>query len=728
MRHLSTLLILLSINISLMAQSVGVNLPVSTTANTMLDVNGGVSFREGTALTCVNGVNSNIALADYSFYRVTGPTAAFSITGFGNGVDGRVLTVINASGQNMTLSHLVTSTVANQINTGGSAVVLPANGVATFIYNVNLTKWIVSGTMGDTPTFTNITNGSLTDSILVINNGVPLRVRPVDFIENYAWGIDGNNNITDGTHFLGTTTNVPLSMRVNNQKAGRIDHLNANTFLGYLSGNSVTTGGSNTAIGQNALRSVITNGYNVAMGTDAMLNATGGYNIAIGPGALQSGTSSANIAIGYGALQSTTTGSGNVAIGNLAGSLTTTGTSNTGVGYGSLINNTTGSDNTALGNSTFLANTTGSLNTTVGKWAMYSNTIGQSNTSLGAFSLYNNSTGNGNVAIGYNSLYNANGTGNVGVGYSAGSRLSSGTYNLLLGRESGDYMTTGSNNIILGYQAGSNITTGSNNIVIGANAQVPSATTSNQLSIGNWIYGVNNGDIAIGATLKVGSNATTIDANSVLELESTTKGFVPPRMTTAQMNAITGALVGSVIYNTTLNCLHQKTSSGWLSMCNSTSPFTYESTQTTILSQAFNSAFADIPGVGSLSVTVPRTAAYTITARGYFASGIYTTITSNSGAQGSFKLVVDGTSYDESYLASAGFYNAAGNYNFYGLGAQGTIVKTLTLTAGAHTISIQGRTWFGTNCTVGTWGILTSGYVNSNGADAGKCKLTVIEN
>lgn len=525
MRYLSTLLILLSINISLLAQSFGVNLPDGTVSNTMLDVNGSVSFREGTALTCVNGVNNNIVLDNYSFYRITGPTAAFSITGFGNGTDGRCLTLINASGQSLTLSHLISSIAANQINTSGSAVVLPINGVVTFIYNANLTKWIVSGTMGSIPSFANIFNGALSDSMVVVNNGVPLKVRPNEYVENYAWGIDGNDNITDGTHFLGTTTNVPLSIKVNNQKAGRIGIV-GETYLGYQAGNG----------------------------------------------------------------------------------------------------------------------------------------------------------------------------------------------------------TTGINNTLIGYQAGNSLTSGANNIAIGTNAQVPTATASNQLSIGNWIYGVNSGNIGIGASLKVGSNATAIDANSVLELESTTKGFVPPRMTTAQMNAIAGALVGSVVYNTTLNCLHQRTSSGWLSMCNSTSPFTYESTQTTVLSQAFNSAFADIPGVGSLSVVVPRTAAYTITARGYFASGIYTTVTSNSGAQGSFKLVVDGTSYDESYLASAGFYNAAGNYNFYGLGAQGTIVKILTLTAGAHTISIQGRTWFGTNCTVGTWGILTSGYVNSNGADAGKCKLTVVEN
>jgi len=55
--------------------------------------------------------------------------------------------------------------------------------------------------------------------------------------------------------------------------------------------------------------------------------------------------------------------------------------------------------------------------------------------------------------------------------------------------------------------------------------------------------------------LKVGNNPTTIDASSVLEAESTTKGFLPPRMTTAQRDAIAAPAKGLVLYNTTLDCL-----------------------------------------------------------------------------------------------------------------------------------------------------------------------------
>lgn len=48
---------------------------------------------------------------------------------------------------------------------------------------------------------------------------------------------------------------------------------------------------------------------------------------------------------------------------------------------------------------------------------------------------------------------------------------------------------------------------------------------------------------------------TTINASARLQIDSTTKGFLPPRMTTTQKNAITTPAAGLVIYDTTLNKL-----------------------------------------------------------------------------------------------------------------------------------------------------------------------------
>jgi uncharacterized protein (TIGR02145 family) len=57
------------------------------------------------------------------------------------------------------------------------------------------------------------------------------------------------------------------------------------------------------------------------------------------------------------------------------------------------------------------------------------------------------------------------------------------------------------------------------------------------------------------AQVKVGDNLTSINSAAVFEVESTTKGFLPPRMTNAQMKAITNPVNGLIVYNTTLNCL-----------------------------------------------------------------------------------------------------------------------------------------------------------------------------
>ena len=53
----------------------------------------------------------------------------------------------------------------------------------------------------------------------------------------------------------------------------------------------------------------------------------------------------------------------------------------------------------------------------------------------------------------------------------------------------------------------------------------------------------------------IGIGTNTPDSSALLELNSSSKGFLPPRMTTAQRNAIVNPAVGLQIYNTTTDCL-----------------------------------------------------------------------------------------------------------------------------------------------------------------------------
>jgi hypothetical protein len=57
------------------------------------------------------------------------------------------------------------------------------------------------------------------------------------------------------------------------------------------------------------------------------------------------------------------------------------------------------------------------------------------------------------------------------------------------------------------------------------------------------------------AQVKIGDNPTTINDASMLQIESPTKGFLPPRMTNAQMKAIANPVNGLQVYNTTLQCM-----------------------------------------------------------------------------------------------------------------------------------------------------------------------------
>lgn len=154
-----------------------------------------------------------------------------------------------------------------------------------------------------------------------------------------GWLITGNNNIVDGTNFLGTTTNVPVSFRVNNVASGRI----APTDL-YLS-----------------------------LGYQALLTGVGYGVVAIGHEALKANDRS-NDGLGY--------GWGNVAVGYESMRLTTTGGWNTGCGNGTIRSNLTGLFNVALGNIA-LSSTTSSWNTAVGSAALFNNTTGEYNTAIG---------------------------------------------------------------------------------------------------------------------------------------------------------------------------------------------------------------------------------------------------------------------------------------------------------------------------------------------------------
>lgn len=69
-----------------------------------------------------------------------------------------------------------------------------------------------------------------------------------------------------------------------------------------------------------------------------------------------------------------------------------------------------------------------------------------------------------------------------------------------------------------------------------------------------------NGTARIANKLSVGTPSA---ASALMEITSTTLGFLPPRMTTTQKNAIATPAAGLVVYDTTLNKLCVRTAAAW---------------------------------------------------------------------------------------------------------------------------------------------------------------------
>lgn len=92
------------------------------------------------------------------------------------------------------------------------------------------------------------------------------------------------------------------------------------------------------------------------------------------------------------------------------------------------------------------------------------------------------------------------------------------------------------------------------------------STNANNLQINhfngtNW---VNVLELSTAGTVALGTNAPSTSA--LLDITSTTRGLLPPRMTTAQRDAIGTPANGLVVYNTTTNTLDLRANGAWVNL------------------------------------------------------------------------------------------------------------------------------------------------------------------
>ncbi len=273
-----------------------------------------------------------------------------------------------ASGQNsfaIGLSNIASGSISTSIGNLTKAVGNGSfsTGVGTYMNTLN---GVVFGAYNDTTGYyaNNTSTQIATDPIFAIGNGsgVGVRANAFEMLRNGAtkfssgitattdtttfkpvvmdasgnlrkvsawniggWRLNGNAGTVDGTNFIGTTDNIAFNIRVNNQKAGRVDGL-LNTSYGYLALNDYNGGAGsvdNTAIGAQALQSISGGDDNTGVGVGSLLSTTSGIG---------------NTGIGINSGITNITGSNNTNIGAFSDVLSDNLSNATAIGYKSAVN------------------------------------------------------------------------------------------------------------------------------------------------------------------------------------------------------------------------------------------------------------------------------------------------------------------------------------------------------------------------------------------------------
>lgn len=422
---------------------------------------------------------------------------------------------------------------------------------------------------------------------------------------NSAWQLNSaNGNSAFGAFTLFRDTTGQYNTAVGDQALYGNYNGSRNTSLGAFAMQNGTNISGAEAMGYNAFRNATAGG--IGIGQDVLYYNQGGSNIAIGDSVLKYNTSGyqntivgfkglyldstsfRNVGVGLNVMSAAVGANNNVAVGISALNVAQSGAAySVAIGNNALSNLTSGGNNTAVGGNAMLRDTTGHDNSVVGYQSLYNNYTGNYNTANGSISLYSNQTGANNTAIGYRSLYSQlvgnstavgylsqqfnSGAANTSVGNQSMDSATSATYTTAVGYQSAHNLTTGTINTFYGQASGQNITTGNYNTLIGTSG-ASQTNTSNAVGLFDGQANVAFYGSGSAGTYAIGSRTT--DASAILAMTSTTKGVLPPRMTTTQKNAISSPATGLLVYDSTLGAYCFYNGSSWVTIGTASSAIT----------------------------------------------------------------------------------------------------------------------------------------------------------
>lgn len=179
-------------------------------------------------------------------------------------------------------------------------------------------------------------------------------------------------------------------------------------------------------------------------------------------------------------------------------------------------------------------------------------------------------------------------------------------------------------------------------------------TATNGTALANVVTFLENGAIGV--------NTDTPDANALIDITSTTKGFLPPRMTNAQRAAIT-ATKGLILVNTTNNGVAYNDGTNWgylsgatqtVSGAGGTVNIGFPAGNIANITLTANTTFTysgHVAGTYILKITQGGTGSYTVTWPGtlLWSGGTAPTLTTTVGKTDIITIFHDGTNFYGTY-------------------------------------------------------------------------------
>lgn len=181
----------------------------------------------------------------------------------------------------------------------------------------------------------------------------------------------------------------------------------------------------------------------------------------------------------------------------------------------------------------------------------------------------------------------------------------------------------------------------------------------------------------------IGIGTASPNSSSLLEIKSTTKGLLIPRMNTTQKNAITNKASGLLVYDTTLQHFSYWTGTAWqdISTASGSGNYWQPSGNNISSSNTGNVGIGVSPSRAKLEVYGSPTATYTAAMFGSGGAGIGITLENNQPAIGFNQYNNAGSKFIADGYASLQYFNTTnGNLTFYTFGAGTANTPTVNLT------------------------------------------------